>query len=238
MANAVKRAAARGEKVRGLHLSFAAPVVIEVAATVGLDFVYLDGEHGAFGPQDVEACCVMAERHGLTPIARVAENTVSAITRFLDRGVRGIVVPHVESVGDARRAIEATYFAPLGQRSFGGGRPHAHFGAGNLTVHLQEANADVSLCLMIESVAALKALRDFVGLEGVDYVSFGMMDLAQSLGHAGNPGHPEVRAAVEEASRIARAAGRPVREDFCQFAWVNDVIRTGLRSLLSGEGRP
>lgn len=236
MTNLVKAAIARGETVRGLHLTFPAPVVIEVAASLDLGFVYLDGEHGAFELRDIEACCVMAERHGITPIARVAENTVSAITRFLDRGVRGIVVPHVETVEEARRAVAATYFAPFGDRSFGGGRPHAHMTATDLPRHLREANAGVSLCLMIESAAALDAMAGIVALEGVDYVSFGMMDLAQSLGHAGEPGHPAVREAVRAASETARAAGKPVREDFMVLAWINDAIRAGMRQLLDGAG--
>lgn len=234
MTNKVKDAIARRTKVRGLHLTFPAPVVIEVASSVGLDFVYLDGEHGAFELRDIEACCAMAERHGITPIARVAENTVSAITRFLDRGVRGIVVPHIETVEEARRAVEATYFAPLGQRSFGGGRPHAHLTAKDLPRHLQDANEGVCLCLMIESATGLAAMRDIVALEGVSYVSFGMMDLAQSLGHAGVPGHPEVQEAVRRASEIARAAGKPVREDFMAIAWINDAIVAGLRRILDG----
>jgi 4-hydroxy-2-oxoheptanedioate aldolase len=237
MTNAVKDAIARRTGVRGLHLTFAAPVVIEVAAAVGLGFVYLDGEHGAFELRDIEACCAIAERHGITPIARVAENTVSAITRFLDRGVRGIVVPHIETVEQARRAVEATYYAPLGQRSFGGGRPHAHLTASDMPRHLREANADVSLCPMIESVAGLEALRDIVALEGVDYVSFGMMDLAQSLGHAGEPGHPAVRDAVRAASETARTAGKPVREDFMAFAWINDAILAGMRQILDGPNK-
>jgi 4-hydroxy-2-oxoheptanedioate aldolase len=62
-------------------------------------------------------------------------------------------------------------------------------------------------------------------------MSFGMMDLAQSLGHPGNPNHPEVVAAVEAASRRIRAAGKPVREDFIKVGWINDIIARGARQL-------
>ena len=67
--------------------------------------------------------CIAAERHGLTPIARIPDPSSATITRFLDRGVRGIVVPHVESLDDARKVINAACFAPAGARSFGAGRP-------------------------------------------------------------------------------------------------------------------
>ena len=69
--NAVKAAAANGQTIRGIHLTFPAPNIIEILTPVGLDFVYLDGEHGNFDVRDIELGCIVAERHGLTPIARV-----------------------------------------------------------------------------------------------------------------------------------------------------------------------
>src|SRR5262249_8538522 len=94
--NAVKQAAAARSLVRGVHLTFAAPAVIEVLAAENLQFVYIDGEHGCFDWRDIETACLAAERHDLTPIARVPDTSSGTITRFLDRGVRGIVAPHVE----------------------------------------------------------------------------------------------------------------------------------------------
>src|SRR5262245_53185936 len=120
--NVVKEAASAGRRIRGVHMTFAAPAAIEVLAG-DVEFVYLDGEHGCFDWRDIEAGCIAAERHGLTPIARVPDRSTGTITRFLDRGVRGIVAPHVESLDDARQVIQSTYFAPLGERSFGAGRP-------------------------------------------------------------------------------------------------------------------
>ena len=114
--NSVKHAAATGDRVRGIHLTFPATAVIEVLVSERLDFVYIDGEHGRFDWRDIEIMCITAERHGLTPIARIPDPSSATITRFLDRGVRGIVVPHVESVDDANRVVDAAYFAPMGTR--------------------------------------------------------------------------------------------------------------------------
>ena len=87
--NFVKEAAASGQSIRGMHLTFPAPAVIEVLAAADSQFVYIDGEHGCFDWRDIEAACVAAERHDLTPIARVPDMSSATITRFLDRGVRG-----------------------------------------------------------------------------------------------------------------------------------------------------
>jgi 2-keto-3-deoxy-L-rhamnonate aldolase RhmA len=229
--NAVKAAAASGKIVRGIHLTFAAPSIIEILAPANLDFVYIDGEHGTFDWHDIETGCIVAERHGLTPIARVPDRSAATITRFLDRGVAGIVAPHIESVADAREAIDATYFAPVGQRSFGGGRPF-YLAILDRPAHLAARNAAVSLCLMIESRAGLEAAQDLAALEGVDYLSFGMMDLAQSLGHAGDPAHPDVSKAVSEASDCVRAAGKRIREDFMKFAWISEILVAGAKQVL------
>jgi 2-keto-3-deoxy-L-rhamnonate aldolase RhmA len=231
-ANAVKEAAATGARIRGVHLTFAAPAVIEVLAAVDLQFVYIDGEHGCFDWRDIEAGCVAAERHDLTPIARVPDVSAATITRFLDRGVRGIVAPHVESLDVARRAIDSTYFAPLGNRSFGAGRPEYGQRIEDRPAYMRDCNNLVSLCLMIESRAGLAIAGELAALAGVDYLSFGLLDLAQTLGHPGDPTHVAVKSAVADATKRIHSAGKRVREDFMSYVWINDVLVAGAKQLL------
>jgi 4-hydroxy-2-oxoheptanedioate aldolase len=230
--NRLKRAIADGRTIKGVHMTFAMPTVIEVLALLDLDFVYLDGEHGCFEWRDIEAACITAERHGMTPIARVPDAEVATITRFLDRGVKGVIVPHVDSVADAERVIEAAYYAPRGQRSFGGSRPKFVYGVKDKPAFLAASNDGVSVSIMIETRAALAAADAIARLDGIDYLSFGLMDLSQALGRPGEPEHAEVKAAVADASERIRAAGKPIREDFMRFAWVNDILIAGAQSLL------
>lgn len=230
--NAVKAAAAARAPIRGVHLTFAAPAAIEVLAALDLQFVYLDGEHGTFDWRDIEIACIAAERHALTTIARVPDASAGTITRFLDRGVCGIVAPHVETVEAARKVVEHAYFAPAGSRSFGGGRPEYGIRMESRPAYMRACNDSTSVCLMIESKAGLDIAGDLAAVPGVDYLSFGMLDLAQSLGHPGNPAAPAVKAAVADATRRIHAAGKPVREDFMKFAWINDVLVAGAKELL------
>lgn len=222
----IRRAIREGGTVRGLHLGFPAPRIVQVLASLKLDFLYLDGEHGCFTGAELAQHAALAESLGMTPIARVPENSRAVITHFLDRGVRGIIVPHVESVDDARRAVEATYFAPLGDRSYGGAFPYGR-DKSELSAFLGECNAKVTLSLMIESRAGLDAAEAIAAVEGVDYLSFGLMDVAQQLGHPGRPDHPAVRAALEAAAARIRAVGKPLREDFMRFAWIDDLVHAG-----------
>jgi len=229
--NAVEAAAASRRRIRGVHLTFAAPAVIEVLASVDLQFVYLDGEHGCFDWRDIETACIAAERHGLTPIARIPDTSRATITRFLDRGVQGLVVPHVESVDTVREVIDAACFAPLGSRSFGAGRPDYAQRIGNKSTYMQACNATLSLCLMIESQTGIDIAGELAAIPEVDYLSFGMLDLAQSLGSPGDPAAPRVKAAVAGAIERIHAASKPVREDFMHFVWINDVLLAGARQL-------
>ena len=230
--NFVKEAAANGQSIRGIHLTFAAPAVIEVLAAADLQFVYIDGEHGCFDWRDIEATCITSERHDLTPIARIPDLSSATITRFLDRGVRGLVLPHVESIDDARMAIDAAYFAPLGGRSFGAGRPEYGQRIDSRPAYMQACNAALSVCAMIESQRGLDIAHQIAALPGIDYLSFGMLDLAQSLGHPGNSAHPDVKAAVAQCIDRIHRAGKRVREDFMNFVWINDVLIAGARQLL------
>ena len=235
--NAVKQAAATGEKIRGVHFTFAAPTAIEVLAYADLQFIYIDGEHGCFDWRDIEVACITAERYGMTLIARVPDISRSTITRFLDRGVRGIVAPHIETIEQALQVVDATYFAPLGNRSFGAGRPEYGQRIGSRPEYMHACNNAVSVCLMIESKAGLDIAGDLAMVAGVDYLSFGMLDLAQSLGQVGNSDHPDVRAGAADATaRIHRAGGR-VREDFMHFAWINDILAAGVSKLMPHESK-
>jgi 4-hydroxy-2-oxoheptanedioate aldolase len=199
-----------------------------------MDFIYLDGEHGCFTNRDLETACITAERWGLTVIARVPDGSEATITGFLDRGVHGIVVPHIETVADARAAVKAVYFAPLGDRSFGGGRP-AYLAIEDRPAHLRECNANTSLCLMIETRSGLAAAHELAAVDGVDYLSFGPMDLAQALGHPGEPGHPDCQRAVADATARINAVGKRVREDFMNYAWINEIVLTGVQQLLGAR---
>jgi len=229
--NAVKKAAASRDIIRGVHFTFPSHTAIEVLAPLELDFIYLDGEHGSFETRDLEISCLTAERYGMVPIARVPDRTSGTIVHFLDRGVRGIIAPHVCTVDDAKEVVDAVYYRPLGNRSFGGGRPHFTTIA-DLPAHLTMCNAAVSVGIMIETLSGLEAAADIARLPGVDYLSFGMNDLAQDLGHPGDPNHPDVQSQFKACAERIRAAGKPVREDFMKFAWINQVLLAGARQLI------
>ena len=85
----------RGELAYGINMSFPSTTLVELAGRAGFEFVMFDGEHGPFTPQDIDDLCRVADMAGLTPMARVPNIDDSTILRFLDRGIMGILGPHI-----------------------------------------------------------------------------------------------------------------------------------------------
>src|SRR6201981_1490930 len=120
--NRVKAAMRDSRKACGYNLSFPSPWVIDILGKLDFDFVFIDGEHGPFDLASLEDLCRTAERYNLTTIARVPDIGSSTILRYLDRGIMGILGPHIATEADARQLVRASYFGPRGERSFGGNR--------------------------------------------------------------------------------------------------------------------
>jgi 2-keto-3-deoxy-L-rhamnonate aldolase RhmA len=111
--NRVKAAMRAGRKAYGYDLSFPSPWVIDILGKLDFDFVFIDGEHGPFGLDPLEDLCRTAERHNATTIARVPDIGSSTILRYLDRGIMGILGPHIATEADARQLGSAA----IGKRS-------------------------------------------------------------------------------------------------------------------------
>lgn len=237
--SAVARAIATGVPARGFHMNMAVPTQIELLGGFGFDFVFLDAEHGSFEMADIEGCCRAAELCDLTVVARVAAGDANVISKFLNAGVQGIVVPHVDTVQDARRAIESCRYAPEGLRPSGGARANRFWrGVEDMAAALAEANDHVTLSVQIESVAALEALPGMLALGGIDYFTIGKQDLAQSMGFSrledGVP--PEVTEAAERAADLVHAAGGKLKDDVMSLARVNRLLVDGAQRFLAAAG--
>jgi 4-hydroxy-2-oxoheptanedioate aldolase len=135
-----------GRKAYGYNLSFPSPWVIDILGKLDFDFVFIDGEHGPFGLDQLEDLCRTAERHNLTTIARVPDIGSSTILRYLDRGIMGILGPHIATEADARQLVRACYFGPLGERSFGANRgTDYNAGIADKAAYYREANEPPAL---------------------------------------------------------------------------------------------
>ena len=105
--NRVKQAIGDGRIATGFSLCFPSPHIVEILGRLDFDFVWLDGEHGPFSLESLEDHCRTADAVGITPIARVPNIQTSTILQYLDRGIQGILGPHIASKADAEQLVKA-----------------------------------------------------------------------------------------------------------------------------------
>lgn len=236
--NRVKAAMREGRMAYGYNLSFPSPWVVEILGLLDFDFVWLDGEHGPFSLDQLEDICRTARGIGITPIARVPDIQDSTILRFLDRGIQGIVGPHIATQADAEQLVQACYFGPLGRRSFGANRgTHYNYGLADKAAYYQEANHQMLVGALLEDAAVLANLDGILSVPGIDYFGIGPNDFSQSLGYPGQPEHPEVRNAMGEITRRIRQAGRKMGQDIMVSSWVSEMLlEAGKQVLQSRQG--
>ena len=177
--------------------------IIDFLGPLGFDAAWIECEHG---PVDWDALGDMTracDLWGLTPITRVNANDPGLITRTLDRGSMGIVVPHINTREAAEQAAQSAKYAPLGYRGMFGGRQS--FGVPD---YFHTANDQTMVIVLLEEVEALENIDDILKADHVDVFFVAPSDLAQTMGHIGNPDHPEVQTAIEQAVAKIVNAGR------------------------------
>ena len=212
--NKVKQAIREGRVASGFSLNIPSPHMVEILGPMGFDFVWLDGEHGPFSLAELENHCRAAESVGITPIARVPDIRSSTILGYLDRGIRGILGPHIATRADAEQLVRACYFGPLGERSFGGNRGCDYDrDLGNKVDWYRETNENTLVGALLEDAGVIDNLDQILEVEGIDYFSIGPNDFAQGLGRPGEAVHPEVQATIETIHDRIRSAGRHVGQD-------------------------
>jgi 2-keto-3-deoxy-L-rhamnonate aldolase RhmA len=234
--NSILKKNRQGLKALVLALTYPSTEAIELVARLGFDAVNLDGEHGAFTPESVDLITRVAHGYGMSVTARVPSKDPWMINLWLDRGLQGILGPHVETGADAQALADACLFPPDGWRSWGGGRgtlfnEDAELNArhGGKLAFAKWANANMIVSAQIESKTAYDNLDDILAVKGLTYIAGGPNDFAASLGHPGEPDHPERQRLTAEIDQSAREAGKKAGGDMS--------VSMSLQELILGAGR-
>ena len=216
--NAMKAKLAAGEPALGLSVMIPSPQLVEMAGQLGFDCVLIDCEHGTITLETVELMIMAAEAAGVTPIVRPRSKSAEDILQAMDRGAAGVQVPHIASGADARSAVEAVKFHPLGRRGLAAGTRASGYGyRGAMAGFTEAANKETLVCVQIEDEAAVRNIDEILQVEGVDVFFIGPSDLSQSLGHPGNPKAEPVAKAIESTLQkivaTGKTAGMPANTD-------------------------
>jgi 4-hydroxy-2-oxoheptanedioate aldolase len=179
------------------------PDLIDQLGTLDVDGIWLEGEHGGVDWADLGNLTRACDLWGKTSVVRVMDNDYATIYRTLDRGAQAIVIPHVNTRAEGEAAVEATKFAPIGKRGMYTSRQG--FGVSD---YLKTANDQTALIVLIEDIVAVRNLDDIVKVDHIDVFFVAPSDLATSMGHIGNMGHPDVQQTIDNAIRKIVQAGR------------------------------
>ncbi|WP_420233906.1 4-hydroxy-2-oxoheptanedioate aldolase [Pseudomonas sp. ABY48] len=205
--NTFKQRLRSGEAQIGLWLGLADAYCAELAANAGFDWLLIDGEHA---PNDLRTLLGQLQAvapYSSQPVIRPVIGNTALIKQVLDIGVQTLLVPMVESADQARELVRAIHYPPHGVRGVGSALARASRW-NSIPGYLDKADEQMCLLVQIESRAGLANLDAIAAVEGVDGVFIGPADLSASMGFRGNPGHPDVQAAIEDAIARIRQAGK------------------------------
>jgi 4-hydroxy-2-oxoheptanedioate aldolase len=205
--NEFKRTLARRELQIGLWSTLCSSLGAEIIAHSGFDWILLDTEHSPNELPDLVSQLQAMGRGTASPVVRAAWNDAVLIKRILDIGAQSILLPYVQTADEARRAVQAVRYPPRGIRGVSAGSRASQFG--RVKDYLSRADEEICLIVQIETRAALDQLEAISETEGVDGVFIGPSDLSASLGHLGNPQHPETQSALQDAAQRLTRLGKP-----------------------------
>lgn len=206
--NKFKAALKAGRQQLGIWNSIGGGIVAETLATCGFDWVLVDTEHAPIDVNDVlPALQAVAAYPDTSVVVRPAVNDTVLIKRLLDLGAQTLLLPYIQSADEARAAVSAMRYGPRGVRGFAGMTRATRFG--KVEGYATQVEEELCLLVQVETKTAVDQLEDIAKVDGVDGVFIGPADLAASLGHPGDTGHPEVVAVIEDAIARLKAIGVP-----------------------------
>jgi 4-hydroxy-2-oxoheptanedioate aldolase len=194
--NVFKQNLKTGTKQVGLWLGLDAPMSTEICAGVGYDWLLLDMEHACIDVAQVLHHSRAARGGSAEMVVRVPSNDAVLMKRLLDGGIRSFMIPMVNSVEDARRAVAATRYPPHGIRGAAGNTRATAF---NRYKDYFERYAEEQLVIaQIESLAAVDAIEGIAAVDGIDALFIGPNDLSTNMGYQNRQSAPEVQKVIAD----------------------------------------
>jgi 2-keto-3-deoxy-L-rhamnonate aldolase RhmA len=191
----------------GVRMSRSAEIA-RIAQATGHDFLFIDVQHSLFGLETIGHIAQAALAIGIAPFARVRSVHDQDVQALLDNGITGIVYPDVNTAEEARIAVAAVRFGPLGRRSVTGGYPYFNFASVPPAEALPAVDAATLLACMIETREGVSNIEAIAATPGIDVIHVGMNDLLTNMGKPGQYADAELQAALERVLAACRANGK------------------------------
>ena len=205
--NSIKAAICADEPSLGSWITIGHPAVAEMLALAGFGFLVVDLEHSVIGLGEMQTLFQAAESGGATPMVRVTENHPKLISRVMDAGAHGVIVPRVKTAKEAERAVSAVRYPPEGTRGVGLARAQGY--GLSFESYRSSVNREAMVVVQIEHRDGVERIDEILSVDGVDAYFIGPYDLSASLGVAGEFDHPDVRKSLEHVRAVGHDKGVP-----------------------------
>ena len=245
--NPLKEKLAGGEVVFGtMVFEFASPGLPAILSEAGASYCIYDMEHSGFSFETIKGQVAAARGLDIVIMARPPAKEHHFISRLLDIGVKGIMLPMVETAEEAERLVSWTRYPPHGVRGAMFGGAHDDYSSGDLAAKIKVANENLLIIALIETVKGLRNIEEILAVPGIDVIHLGQVDLSLSMGIPGEFTRPDFQAAIETLVRACERHGKTaaglvpnvhtgidwMRRGFRMISYSMDInlLKDGLRS--------
>ncbi|MEX1303708.1 MAG: aldolase/citrate lyase family protein [Rhodovibrionaceae bacterium] len=226
--NALKQKLAQGETAFGtMVFEMTSPGLPQILSSSGAEFVLYDMEHSGLSYETLKLQVALSRGLPITPLVRVPSGDYQFISRALDQGAQGIMVPMIETAKAAEAFVAATRYPTLGVRGAAFGISHDDYIQDPVREKMEIANARCLNIALVETPRGIENVEEIAAVDGIDAIWFGHFDLSSFLGIPGQFGHAEMAAALEQAKAACRKHGKVLS------GLVNDA-ETGQRWMENG----
>ncbi len=230
--NTVKRALADGGVAIGtMVFEFSTPGIGRIAAQAGAEFVVYDMEHTGWSIETIRMVMATTRAADTVPLVRVPATAFHLISRPLDVGAMGLMVPMVESEEQARTIVRSAKYPPEGARGAAFAIAHDDYEGGDIVAKMRSANDEQLLIAQIETVAGVEQADRIAEVDGIDVLWIGHFDLTASLSIPGQFDHPDYLRSVDQVLEACHRNGKSPGIMAADVETSRSMLRQGFRAL-------
>ena len=233
--NAIKKDVMAGKTVAGAMIfEFFSPGMSAILANAGCRFVLYDMEHTGLGYETLKWLFASTRGLPIEPMVRVPRGEYTWLARALDLGARGVMIPMVESVEQARAIVEACRYPPIGRRGAAFGFAQCDYQGGDVGEKIKRYHGRTLVIAQIETERGLAQVEEIAAVDGIDVLWVGHFDLSNFMGIPTQFADPRFDAAMRKVAQVAKAHGKAAGFMATDPAWVARVKDMGYTMIAAG----
>jgi len=226
-----------GDVLSGYVSLIPSAVAVQAVAAAGADWIILDQEHGAVGPESLHAMITATAGTGCAPLVRIPKCDEAWAKPALDLGAEGICFPLVGTADEAAHCVSLVRYPPHGRRGWGPFIAHARWGI-PLFDYLPQRGSETVCMILIETAAAVENIEEICRIDGIDCMVIAPFDLSTELGVSGRFDAPEFREAVTRLEGVILGSGIPLGGAALTREQTHALLGRGYRVLMHGLDVP